>query len=90
VGVAHSAQELSYGLDDGGLIPGGCLGIFLFATTSRKALGPTQTPIKREPGFLSPGVKRSGSEADYTPPSSAVVKNVWSYTSTLPYVFMAW
>jgi hypothetical protein len=30
------------------------------------------------------GVKRPGREADHTPPSSAEVKNVWSYTSTPP------
>jgi hypothetical protein len=32
----------------------------------------------------------SGSEADYSPPSSAEVKNAWSYTFTPQYVFMAW
>jgi hypothetical protein len=30
-----------------------------------------------------------GREADHSPPSSAEVKNAWSYTSTPPYVFMA-
>jgi hypothetical protein len=29
-------------------------------------------------------------EADHPPPSSAEVKNAWSYTSTFQYVFMAW
>jgi hypothetical protein len=29
-------------------------------------------------------------EADHSPPSGAEVKNVWSYTSTPQYVFMAW
>jgi hypothetical protein len=29
-------------------------------------------------------------EADHSPPSIAEVKNAWSHTSTLPYVFMAW
>jgi hypothetical protein len=33
---------------------------------------------------LSLGVKRLRREADYSPPSSAEVKNVWSYTSTPP------
>jgi hypothetical protein len=37
----------------------------------------------------SPEVKRSGSEADHSPPSRAEAKNAWSYTST-PYVFKAW
>jgi len=29
-------------------------------------------------------------EADHSPPSSAQVKNVWSYTSTPQYAFMEW
>jgi len=33
-------------------------------------------------------VKRLGREADHSPPSSAVVKNAWSYTSTQSYVFV--
>jgi hypothetical protein len=66
------------------------LGIFLFATVSRQALGPTQPAIQWVPGALSLGVKRPGYEPDHTPPSSAEVKNEWSYTSTPQYVFMAW
>jgi hypothetical protein len=27
---------------------------------------------------------------DHVPPSSAEFKNVWSYTATLPYTFVAW
>jgi hypothetical protein len=34
------------------------------------------------------GLKRPGREADHSPPSSAEVKNAWSYTSTSPYAFM--
>jgi hypothetical protein len=34
-------------------------------------------------GALSLRVKRPGREADHSPPSSAEVKNAWSYTSTL-------
>jgi hypothetical protein len=33
---------------------------------------------------------RPGREADHSPPSSAVVKNAWSYTSTPQYIFMVW
>jgi hypothetical protein len=51
---------------------------------SRLALGPTQPPIQWVPGALSPGVKWPGHEADYSPPSSAEVKNAWHYMSTLP------
>jgi hypothetical protein len=39
------------------------LGIFLFITASRTALGPTQPPIQWIPGALSLGVKRPGHEA---------------------------
>jgi hypothetical protein len=53
------------------------------------ALGPTQPPIHWVPGAVSLGVKRSGREADHSPPSSAKVKNAWSYTSIPQYVFMA-
>jgi hypothetical protein len=52
------------------------LGIFLFTTASRTALGPNQPPIQWVPGALSLGVKRLGREADYT--------------STPQYAFMAW
>jgi hypothetical protein len=58
--------------------------LFLFVTTSRPALGPTQLPIQSVSGALSLGVKRSGREVDYSPPSNAEVKNEWSYTSTPP------
>jgi hypothetical protein len=50
------------------------LGILLFTTASRTALGPTQPPIQWVPGALSLGVKRLGREADHSPPSSAEVK----------------
>jgi hypothetical protein len=43
-----------------------------------------QSPIQWVPGALSLGVKRPGREADQSPPSSAEVKNMWSYTSTPP------
>jgi hypothetical protein len=36
------------------------------------------------PGALSLGVKWPGREADHSPPSSAEVKNAWSYTSIPP------
>jgi hypothetical protein len=65
------------------------LGIFLFTTAFRTALEPTQPPLQWVPGNLSLGVKRLGLEADHLPPSSAEVKNAWSYTSTRQYVFIA-
>jgi hypothetical protein len=60
------------------------LGIFLFATASTTALGPNQPPIQRIPGALSLGVKRPRRETDHSPPYRAEVKNMCSYTSTLP------
>jgi hypothetical protein len=41
------------------------------------------------PGSSFPGGKQPGHEIDSSPPSSAAVKSS-SYTSTPPYVFMAW
>jgi hypothetical protein len=56
---------------------------------SRPALEPTQPSIQLAPGALSPGIKRQRREADYSPPTSAEVKEMWIYTSTPPYTFMA-
>jgi hypothetical protein len=61
---------------------------FLFSMSSRPALGPTQPPIQWVPRALSLGVKRPGSEADHSPPASAEVKKMWTYTSIPPYDFM--
>jgi hypothetical protein len=67
------------------------LGIFLFTTASIPALEPTEPPVKKVAGTISVGVRRPGHEADRSPPpSSAEVKNAWSYTSTPQYTFMAW
>jgi hypothetical protein len=57
---------------------------FTFTTVSRPALGSIHPLIQWVLEVLYPGVKRSGREAGHTPPSSADVKNAWSYTSTLP------
>jgi hypothetical protein len=47
-------------------------------------------PIHWVQGALSPWVNWLGCEADHTPLSSAKVKNAWSYTNTLQYIFMVW
>jgi hypothetical protein len=60
------------------------LEIFLFTIEFRVALGHTQPPIRYAPGVLSLGVKRPRCEADHSPPSSAEIRNAWSYTSTPP------
>jgi len=50
------------------------LGIFLFTTASRIALGPTEPPIQWVTGVPSLGAKRSAYEADHSPPSSDEAK----------------
>jgi hypothetical protein len=63
---------------------------FFFVTTPRTALGITPPPIRQVSCIISPEVKRLVREADHSSPPSAEVKNTWNYTSTSPYVFMAW
>jgi hypothetical protein len=41
------------------------------------------------PGALSLGALYLGCENDHVPPSSAKVKNVWSYNPPSPYVLMS-
>jgi hypothetical protein len=65
------------------------LGIFLF-TASRLALDPTQPPIHWISWAFFLEVKGPEREADHSPPSSVEVKNMWSYTASLPYAFRAW
>jgi hypothetical protein len=60
------------------------LGIFLFTTASRTALGSTQPLIRCVPGALSLGVKQPGREAKDLPPSSAEIKNARISISTPP------
>jgi len=57
-------------------------GIFLFATTSKPALGPNQPPIEGVQGAPSLWVEWLGHGVDHSPSSNAKVKNAWSYTST--------
>jgi hypothetical protein len=64
--------------------------VFLFTTTSRLPLGPTQSLIKQVAGALNMRAKQLGHEADNSLPSSSNVKYAWSSTSIPPYVFMAW
>jgi hypothetical protein len=50
------------------------LGVFLFTTASRTALGPTQPLIQWVPRASSLGVKLPGREADHSFPSRAEVE----------------
>jgi hypothetical protein len=79
---------MSYGLDGQGIgvqFPTGASD-FLFSTTSRLTVRPTQWV----PVAPSAGVKWLRPEADHSPPSSAKVKNVWSYTSIISYSSKVW
>jgi hypothetical protein len=49
---------------------------FLFTTSSRPVLAPTQPPVQCSPGARSPGLKRPGREADHLPTISVEVKNM--------------
>jgi hypothetical protein len=80
---------LGYGLDDQGFKSRQGLGIFLFTTASRTALGPTQPPIQWVPGAPSLGVKQPGREADHSPPSSAEIKECVELYLHSQYAFMA-
>jgi hypothetical protein len=78
-----------YGLDDQGIGVRVPVRSRIFITSSSSAVGSTQPPIQGVPGALSPGVKRTRSEADHSPPAIEKVKKIWIYTSTPPYAFMA-
>ena len=60
-------------------------GIFLYSKASRPLLEPIQSHIRLIEGFLSSGVKRCGSEANDSPPSSTKVQNKDSYPAVLPH-----
>jgi hypothetical protein len=69
-GVAQYSAGLWAGWS-GIRIPVG-LGIFLFTTASRPALGTTQSSNQWVPGALFLGVKRPGCETDHPPPPCAI------------------
>jgi hypothetical protein len=58
-------MALGYGLDNRWFESRQRLGILLFITASRLALGPTQSPIKQVAGAVSLGVKQPRREADH-------------------------
>jgi hypothetical protein len=76
---------LGWGLDDQGYGVRFPAGAGDFSLHHRVRNGSGAHPASyRVPGALSLVVKRPRREADHSPPSSAEVKNAWSYTSTPP------
>jgi hypothetical protein len=83
---------LGYGLDDRDSrvrFPVGA-GNFTLHHRVQNGSGAHPASYPMDTGDSFPGGKAAGHEADQSPPSSAGVKNAWSYTSTPQYVFMAW
>jgi hypothetical protein len=83
-GKAQSVQRLGNELDDWGLNPGGVNEVtspLPYSNQTGSGAHPTSYPMNAG-AFFTLVVKRPGHEADYSPPSSAEIKNVWSYTST--------
>jgi hypothetical protein len=81
-----------YGLDDHGVGVRAPVGSRIFSSPRR----PDQTSTRIHPtsntmatGGSFQEIKRPGSEADHSPPTSAKVKKMWIYTSIFPYDFMA-
>jgi len=71
-------------LDDQGSIPSrGSNGNFSLHHCIQTGSGADPAPIQWVLGALSKGVKWPGCD-DHSLPSSAMFKNVWSYTSTPP------
>jgi hypothetical protein len=63
-GIAESVQRRATGLMAVGSSPGRVKN-FLFSTSSRPALGPSQPHVQCVPGALSLGVNRPGREAEH-------------------------
>jgi hypothetical protein len=86
------STALCYGLDDRGStfrFPAGAGNVSLhYRVPNDSGAHPASYPMGTRGSF--PGAKRPDREADHSSPSSAGVKNAWSYTSAPKYVFMAW
>jgi hypothetical protein len=79
-----------YGLDDRGVgvrVPVGSQFSLLHVVQTGSGAHLSSYTIGN--GAHSPGVKRPGSEAHHSPPTSAEVKKMWIYTATPSYAFMA-
>jgi hypothetical protein len=81
---------IGFGLDDQGVGVRVPLGEKISLLMSfRPTLGPTQPPNQWVLGTNSLGAKRSGREADHSPPTSAEFKKTLICTPTSPYFYMA-
>jgi len=81
--------QIGSGLDDQGSFPCRGRGIFSLPPRPDQIWSPHNLLYDGHWRHL-PWVKEAGCETDHSPPSSAVVKNEWSYPSTLPILFITW
>jgi hypothetical protein len=92
--IAHcrdSVDATGCGLDDQGVGVWVPIGSRIFSSPRRpgRLWGPLNLLSNGYGGGVSfLEVKRPGREADHSPPTSAEVKKMWSYTSTPPYTFI--
>jgi len=77
----------SYVLDDWGLITC-CSKVFIFTSTFKPALGPSQLFNQSVPGDVFPGERRSERDCDHFPACSAEIKNVWNNNFSPAYVLI--
>jgi hypothetical protein len=63
---------------------------FSFPQYVQTGCGAHPASYSMETGVFPPRVKREGRFVDYSPLSSAEVRNDWSYTSAPAYSFMVW
>jgi hypothetical protein len=86
VGIASG-----YGLDDRGVGVRVPVGSRFFSSPLRpdRLWGPPHLLSNGTGRLFPPGLKRPGCEADHSPLASAEVKQMWIYTSTPLYTFMA-
>jgi hypothetical protein len=66
------------------------MGFFLFTTASGLALWPAHPPIQSVLWAVIPGIKWQKRGADNLVPSSAEVKNAWSYARIPQYASLLW
>jgi hypothetical protein len=64
--------------------------ILLHNLQTKLGVSPPPGYYQKDTKVLSPVIKQLESEAHYSPPYSADIMNVWSSTSILVYICMAW